>query len=141
MCIRRPVTWTSGVYISVRLASRAAGSTLPFSWRSLSQRSQSSAAGVGAGGQGLAQPGCAVADADVAVSADGVGELDEPAVLLGDLEADQHPRRHHPGRRWEVLGHLCSSPCVGGSVLAVQLEPGAGSTWAGGRACSRWRCR
>lgn len=63
-------------------------------------------AGVGAGGQGLSQTGRAIADADVAVPADGVGELDEPAVLLGDLEADQHPRRHHPRRLGEVLGHL-----------------------------------
>jgi len=42
---------------------------------------------VGPSGEGLAEPGRSVAGADVPVPADGVGELDEPAVLFGDLEA------------------------------------------------------
>ena len=42
--------------------------------------------GVGAGGQCFADAGCAVAGADVAVAADGVGEFDEPAVLPGGQE-------------------------------------------------------
>ena len=80
-------------------------------------------------GQRLAQARGAVAGTDVAVAADGVGELDEPAVLLGDLKADQSPR--WPGGRSASL--MCSAIsslpiCFGGSVFAVQLEPGAGAS-------------
>jgi len=86
--------------------------------------------GVGAGREGLAQAGCAVAGADVAVPADGVGELDEPAVLLGDLEVDQPARRARPRN---ALDLLCHGPCTfrwSGSVFGVQLQA---------RRCRRWR--
>ena len=49
-------------------------------------------AGVAAGGQGLADTGRPVAQADV-VTADRVGELGEPAVLLGDDEVSVVGRR------------------------------------------------
>jgi hypothetical protein len=49
-------------------------------------------AGVGAGGQSLADTWCAITDSDVPVPAHRVGELDDPAVLPGDLERDQGPR-------------------------------------------------
>jgi hypothetical protein len=42
--------------------------------------------GVVAGGERLANAGWAVADADVALAAAGVGELGEAAVFLGDQE-------------------------------------------------------
>jgi hypothetical protein len=46
--------------------------------------------GVVAGGEGLADPGWPMAQADVAVAADSVAELDEPSVLLGDEEGFTH---------------------------------------------------
>jgi len=68
------------------------------------------------------QAGRPVAGADVAVPADGVGELAEPAVLLGDLEARQPQRRplvdHHTR-----VGHGGSLPKLRWSVLAVKLDP------------------
>jgi hypothetical protein len=48
---------------------------------------------VGPGGQGLAQAGRAEARADVPVTADRIGELDESAMLFGDLDVRQPPRR------------------------------------------------
>jgi hypothetical protein len=58
--------------------------------------------GVLAGGGGLADARRAVADADVAVAPTGVGELHEPAVLLGGQElraVGGAPRRRRLGLR------------------------------------------
>ena len=52
----------------------------------LQQRAQLVPAGVAADGQGLPDAGLPVAQAYVALAADRVGELGEPAVLLGDDE-------------------------------------------------------
>ena len=78
--------------------------------------------GVVPGGQGLADAGRAPADADVAVPADGVGELGEPAVLPSDQE------------RWPVLGWGRPETCdltesagqeaVAVVVLAENASPG-----------------
>ena len=52
----------------------------------LEERLQLMPAGVTAGGEGLADPGRAIAQADVAIAADRGGELGEPAVFFGDDE-------------------------------------------------------
>jgi hypothetical protein len=59
----------------------------------LQERVQLVPAGVAAGGQGLADAGLPVAQAYVAFAADCVGELGEPAVLLGDDEVRVVGRR------------------------------------------------
>ena len=89
--------------------------------------------GVGAGGQGLSQAWRSVAGTDVTVPADGVGELDEPSVLFGDLEAGQPPWCSL-GRR-PAVARSSGSPWLAmqcGSVVAVELQPG--SAGAGGSA-------
>jgi len=72
------------------------------------------ACGVGAGGEGLAQAGRAVAGTDVTVPADGVGEFDETSVLLGHLESHQPPRR----TRWRAgqVDLFCHGQSFLGSV-------------------------
>ena len=68
--------------------------------------------GVGPGRQGFAQAWCAVAGTDVAVPADRVGELHEPAVLLGDLEVDQPAGWTRPRNPLNLLCHS-SAPSAG----------------------------
>jgi hypothetical protein len=79
-------------------------------------------AGVGAGGFGLADAGPAVAQADVALAADGFGELAESAVLLG----------HHE-RRGCRLGSVRRSGAGHGTVGGVRACSGVGSAGRGWR--------
>ncbi len=79
-------------------------------------------AGVAAGGQRLADAGRSPAQADVAVLADGVGELGEPAVLSGDQE-----RRRGGGLDGRVPGQLadpCGEEAAAVVVLAEQTALG-----------------
>jgi hypothetical protein len=79
--------------------------------------------GVLPGRQGLADPGRPVAQADVTVAADRVGELGEPAVLFGDHERTRRGccgTRFMGGRRVVPRGRL---RVLHGLLRPVELEP------------------
>ena len=89
--------------------------------------------GVGAGRQRLTQSGCAIAGADVTVPADRIGELQEAAMLLGDLEVHQSAGRPRPTGYLDLLSHShCPFSLVDFQSSAYNFRRGAGA--AGGAA-------